>query len=237
MNTEMGRVRNKKWTRSRCCNECGKVEDVRKDSPSLRCKSCAAKSNSRGWIDRLMVAAQARATFCPVCGKKKHKLYTYCSVECRMTVTKVDRVCKCCGVTFKVTRSGLSGKTNASGNFCSRPCYEKFMCQTDRVTGRGSQWLKIRTAVKNRSPFCACCGTTKKQLQVHHIVPFRLTFDNSHENLVPLCLKCHKSIEHSVQCVEAIGASPSVIGEVFSYLIRARQDATRQVLRRLINGS
>lgn len=85
------------------------------------------------------------------------------------------------------------------------------------------------------APFCACCGTTRKQLQVHHIVPFRLTFDNSDQNLIPLCLKCHKSIEHTTQEAEAIGASPDEIGEVFQIVLCSRQNATRHLLRKLIS--
>ena len=178
-------MKNPNWTRQRSCSECGKVEAVRKDSKSTRCKSCAARGNAASGRVKAVADAAARATFCPVCGSKKHKTDSYCSVACRLTVVRVDRACKCCGVTFQVPRSRVNGKSNASANFCSRPCYEKFLCRTGRVTGRGSQWLKIRTRVKAVAPFCACCGTTKKQLQVHHIVPFRLTFDNSDQNLIP----------------------------------------------------
>ena len=41
---------------------------------------------------------------------------------------------------------------------------------------------------------CAICDTTE-QIHIHHIIPYRLTQDNSCENLVPLCAKHHKIIE------------------------------------------
>lgn len=231
----MARIKNPNRKRERVCCECGKVESVHKDNPAMRCLSCAAKARGLVGLASIKRKANAAMTFCPVCGGKKHKSDTYCSVACRLTVVRVDRVCKCCGVSFRVPRSRVDGKSNASANFCSRPCYEKFLCRTGRVTGRGSQWLKIRTRVKTKSPFCACCGTVRKQLQVHHIVPFRLTFDNGDANLIPLCLKCHKSIEHTTQEAEAIGASPEEIGDVFQFVLRSRQEATRHLLRRLIN--
>lgn len=39
------------------------------------------------------------------------------------------------------------------------------------------------------------CGTNKN-IQVHHIIPFRLTFNNNINNLIPLCTKHHKKIEY-----------------------------------------
>lgn len=38
--------------------------------------------------------------------------------------------------------------------------------------------------------------STTKKIQIHHIIPYRLTQDNSRENLIPLCVKHHKAIEY-----------------------------------------
>ena len=51
------------------------------------------------------------------------------------------RKCKECDCEFEILKSKLKS-SNTSGNFCSRKCYENYLCDTDRTTGRGSQWKK-----------------------------------------------------------------------------------------------
>jgi 5-methylcytosine-specific restriction endonuclease McrA len=41
---------------------------------------------------------------------------------------------------------------------------------------------------------CQICHT-KLQLNVHHIVPYRITEDNSEENLITLFKSCHKKMD------------------------------------------
>jgi hypothetical protein len=224
------------WNRERLCDQCGVLDVVRKDNKSTTCKTCAWKAKSKLAVLALNKRTLETATFCPVCGSKKHKSHTYCSVTCRSTVTSVVRTCQCCEAKFKVPRSRVDGKSNSSGNFCSRPCYERFLCRTGRVTGRGSQWAKIRRLVLAKSPFCGWCGSVRlRRLQVHHIVPFRLTFDNAESNLIPLCVTCHKKVEFSFVSVEGSLASPVELGEVFQVILRQRQSATRHLLLRLKN--
>lgn len=134
-----------------------------------------------------------------------------------------------------MNRSVAAGRTNASGNFCSRPCYERWLCRTGRVTGRGSQWRRIREAVKAAAPFCGVCGRVACLLQVHHIVPFRLTFDNDNSNLIPLCVRCHKRVEMVTVEVEGVVDDPADIALVMNTLLRFRQSATFQVLRKIAN--
>lgn len=43
---------------------------------------------------------------------------------------------------------------------------------------------------------CAICGTSKG-IHIHHIIPYRLTKDNGTDNLIPLCRKHHKMVEHA----------------------------------------
>ena len=72
------------------------------------------------------------------------------------------------------------------------------------MNGRGSRWKTIRKEALRRTPFCATCGTARN-LQVHHIIPYRLTRDNSQSNLIPLCRSCHKVAESIFHDVEAAG--------------------------------
>ncbi|GEP00521.1 hypothetical protein GCM10007887_04770 [Methylobacterium haplocladii] len=125
-------------------------------------------------------------------------------------------------------RSKLSGKTNSSARFCSRPCYERHLCRTDRKTGRGSQWAKVRKEALRLTPYCWLCGTTKR-LQVHHIIPWRLTFDNRQPNLAVLCTRHHKVVEMALVETEKFGFGPV---ERFAWrsMLAERRDATRMML-------
>jgi hypothetical protein len=207
------------WQKIVECPECHTERFVRKDSRSVVCKSCSSrKANASALV---VIRAKTKHNPCRVCKAKipARLSYTYCSVACRVADKKTQRDCKCCKATFSIYASALTGKTNASGNFCSRTCYEKWLCQTDRATGRGSQWSKIRNAAIDRHPFCGICGT-KKNLQVHHIAPFRITHDNSQDNLIPLCTKHHKIVETLTHDIEATGSPPEdmkfIIGNILS---------------------
>lgn len=231
------------WSRMRTCCDCSKVESVRKDNKSERCVSCSASLRTKC---AAAVAGRAKRStavtaVCTCCKKEVKRSISqsarakepYCSLACAHSHKKIDRACKYCKSAFQVHRSIVSGPSNSSGNFCSRPCYTKWLCRTDRVTGRGSQWKKIRDAVKAKSPFCGWCGIVRGQLQVHHIVPFRLTHDNSHKNLIPLCVCCHKNVEVITVEVESMVDTPGELFTVMNTLLRPRQLATLAILRRL----
>ena len=184
-----------KYIKDRECCNCGKIESVRKDNSSLMCVSCSSsiKAKKAGRIKHLESLTK-KCTECGIMYGGSNK--KFCSRECRNKnemLLSENRKCKCCDADFKVLTSSL--KTNASGNFCSRNCYNSFMCDTERTSGRGSQWRKTRNEVIKKIPFCVMCGT-RKNLQVHHIIPFRLTYDNNKNNLIPLCTKHHKKIEY-----------------------------------------
>lgn len=118
------------------------------------------------------------------------------SVKSRLSkgfVYKILRNCKECNINFAIYKSAL--KTNASGNFCSRKCYNLYLCNTNRENGRGSRWKQIRKVVISRHSGCVFCGSSK-DLEVHHLVPWRITHDNSLDNLVPLCRSHHKKAEY-----------------------------------------
>lgn len=209
------------WTKVVTCQSCSQSRTVRKDSASTTCKTCASRASCEAAL--VVIRAKTKMSGCKTCGASMPARlgHTYCSVGCRTEDKKTDRVCKCCGDTFRTYKSALGGKTNASGNFCSRSCYERWMCNGDRVTGRGSQWGKIRSGVLARHPFCAMCGTSER-LQVHHIVPFRLTQDNSDANLIPLCVKHHKIVESVTHDVEFSGSSPSDMKLVLGNILAER---------------
>lgn len=216
------------YARNRVCKCCGKSESVRKDNKSTQCKSCSSSAAAK------VVAAKRKAeAYRPPCENCAQPVKScqarFCSVACKSISARVDRNCKQCGTQFSILKSSLN--TNASGNFCSRPCYERYLCNGGRTTGRGSQWRKIRADVLAGFPFCAVCGTTRN-LQVHHIVPFRLTRDNSKENLVPLCITHHRWVETMFVDTERFGVDDCT-KEIWRNMIRSKQVVTATRIREI----
>lgn len=218
------------------CPVCKQTREVRKDSISTTCKTCAGRKSIEAAL--IVIRAKTKLINCKTCGNTipARLGYTYCSVECHMEDKKIDRICKCCGDTFRTYKSALSGKTNTSGNFCSRECYEKWMCNGDRTTGRGSQWSKIRLQVLVGHPFCALCGTSHG-LQVHHIVPFRMTHDNSGENLIPLCVKHHKIVESITHDIELSGSCTSDMKLILGNMLAERSAVSAYMIKKRINAT
>jgi 5-methylcytosine-specific restriction protein A len=64
---------------------------------------------------------------------------------------------------------------------------------------RSTQWPKIRDEHLEMEPTCQACGT-KKNLSVHHIMPYHLdrTKELDHSNLITLCEEhhCHLVFGH-----------------------------------------
>ena len=216
------------------CEDCGSESTVRKDTSPKVCKRCASVRGGKA----MKGVTRVPRVKCKTCQKPIRETlgHTYCSVACRKIASHEDRTCKTCSKVFEVYKSAMSDKTNSAGNFCSRPCYEKWMCRTGRVTGRGSQWKKVRTEAIRRQPFCALCGT-RHGLQVHHIAPFRLSFDNSQNNLVPLCTKHHKIVESMTHDIEHSGSSADEMTLIIGGMLKQRSLATRYKLMEISGKS
>lgn len=60
----------------------------------------------------------------------------------------------------------------------------------------GDGWNKVAQSVRERDKVCQECGKTPegngRGLDVHHIIPVRISRDNSMSNLVALCISCHQ---------------------------------------------
>lgn len=238
--TKMGRKRS---MRDRVCVDCGKFEVVRRDNSGICCKSCGSRRAATS--DAAVSSAAARRTRTEIsctgcsaslirhlCEIEKTK-EPFCSRECRSKFKSVDRQCMFCQGSFVTQKGRLSGKTNSSANFCSRPCYEKWLCNTERTKNRGSRWAAISKEVVKEHPFCACCGRAKGRLDVHHIVPYRLSQDSGKKNLIPLCPRCHKKIELATVELENKGVSIAVMGWYFSTLLRFRQRLMHSILKKV----
>lgn len=114
---------------------------------------------------------------------------------------KRDVECLSCGKQFKV-------KPGSNQKYCSTKCMglgyrgEKShvwlggtsASSIKRFAERG--WFNIRKQVYRRDNWtCQICGKTHCLIHAHHIVPYRISQDDSLENLITLCHKCHAKEE------------------------------------------
>ena len=121
------------WSRERICLDCGRVDTLRRDNPALRCRSCANRVAGAAGL----VTIRARA-------KPKQK-------RPRIPGERVERECLTCQRQFTVLACVL--KSNASGNFCCRPCYNRWLARTPSLRGRGTGWRDVAHAAIQRAPF------------------------------------------------------------------------------------
>ncbi|MBF0171482.1 MAG: HNH endonuclease [Nitrospinae bacterium] len=73
-----------------------------------------------------------------------------------------------------------------------------------------------------------------RNLDVHHIVPFRLTRDNGPSNLIPLCKKCHKRVETIIHDLEMVENDWERMKLFFWSCLKERQLATLMYLKFLL---
>lgn len=169
------------------CTECGKVFWYHKSWPRKFCsRKCAAAQNA---IANLGNYAQGEGV--------------------------VSVICDNCGTVFG-KRSDQHRKTTR--HFCCQKCFGEWQSQNicgehhplfkgNRPQYYGKNWRSQRRKARKRDDYtCQRCGKTQaengKALDVHHIRPFR-KFGLEHyeeanhlDNLVSLCISCHKFVEH-----------------------------------------
>ena len=108
-----------------------------------------------------------------------------------------------------------SGKV---GKFCSRQCWKNYNKKNGWNREREKHWNwkggiskeyeRIRNPIwkitrkkvyKRDNWTCQICkikcNKYKGQIQCHHIIPYRITQDNSENNLITLCASCHAKEE------------------------------------------
>ncbi|MEG3639297.1 HNH endonuclease signature motif containing protein [Magnetococcus sp. PR-3] len=87
---------------------------------------------------------------------------------------------------------------------------------------RGSGWHAARTEALRRAPFCGVCGA-QEHLEVHHIVPFRVSQDNSQSNLIPLCRRCHRRVDEAFRKIEWMLQDSKTAKLMFWLALKERQ--------------
>lgn len=151
--------------------------------------------------------------------KYKEQKHFFCNRECyrRYNVGKnhpnykerIITYCEWCGK--ELIREQWQ-KKNHPMSFCSLECEGKWMKKyqvgENNVNWRGGydgcyglkveEWCAIKNTVRKRDNYtCQNCGAVEKDgetFHVHHIIKYRLTQDNSNNNLITICPMCHKLI-------------------------------------------
>jgi hypothetical protein len=150
----------------------------------------------------------------------------FCSQDCyvnfngRTRGIMAEKNCPECGSTFKPASSDQircsrkcfeqSHKKRMAGQ--NNPAWIDGRSKDPEHTFfRADNWDEIKQFIYNRDGYrCQSCGCsctsksraktpdeTRRIIQCHHIKPFRDSGDNSPENLVTLCLSCHRSIHNN----------------------------------------
>jgi len=206
----------------RYCKRCGDKIPYRKDdypkryrSKKFCSKECAGKYNAPKKGEHLTTVT------CSQCGKEieiadsKVKDNNFCSRKCHNEYKKTARYIECdnCGKEF---REYLSKIKKHDYHFCSMKCRNEGYAGKRVYTWkggvrshwRGENWQEIREKALERDDYiCQDCGLTNQEslekydttLQVHHIIPYSETQNNSLDNLVSLCVSCHMRRERRLK--------------------------------------
>lgn len=172
------------------CLDCGKTRQVVNYSFPTRCKRCAVNMMAKASIESKKRAGLITLA-CRRCGEiftsKRSRRAKYCGTACRRN--GVTLKCATCDTAFQVRKSHAE-----SARFCSRACCSESLKDKTGLRRFGALWNESREAALAANPFCACCGRLSK-LHVHHIIPFRLWPTHHQANLIPLCGRCHETVE------------------------------------------
>lgn len=195
---------------SKTCARCGKVF-YKKPSHSMR-----------AWEDVKFCSyvcywqAKRKVYICGYCGTEFNRQSygkgdpTYCSRDCVAKAQSQIRTmprqsCEVCG----------SAVTKARARFCSRECKVIWYRGENVYNYLGEDardfphdfeyltfWMERAENIRQRDKVCQHCGKTPKEngraLDVHHIVPYRMSQDNSPSNLIALCRSCHTKAERNL---------------------------------------
>jgi hypothetical protein len=202
------RYSNKQWEKSLyCSNNCrGKDNTILLKKEKIPCKNCGVSI-----VDYV----------------SNFKNKQFCSIKCKSEFSRVVRVCKNCGKSFSICKSVL--KTNATGNYCSRDCYIKYI--TTGITKNKNGFRQISEKIRKTTQFCAICGNIGK-IHIHHIEPFKYTQNNNLENLIPLCRSHHKIVEWQTEKLLGVfGDNKDIVWFMIKNILRSRQLETYSFIK------
>jgi HNH endonuclease len=209
---------------SRECLRAGRMGEVR------HCRTCGKDFYTTRARLSVTFHCSAECTFaagrmihrCEQCGKEVTMQRTqgrdrrFCSQACQgkaAVIPPTPRICEQCGGEFFVKNGAVR---NEKARFCSTDCFSDWKrihwCREANPHWRGgfryyrgASWDAARDAARARDVVCRICGKSAeengRELDVHHLIPFRLFGLERHEeanqleNLLTLCQCCHAEVE------------------------------------------
>lgn len=85
------------------------------------------------------------------------------------------------------------------------PYYGNYIDGKSKSRPRIKNWDVTRFLTLTRDHYkCQKCGHKKELMDVHHIVPLRVSNDNSFSNLITLCRPCHGTEERKLTKIRQV---------------------------------
>lgn len=166
------------------------------------------------------ISVRINSKFCSeICRKKRHKItceicgnqfrtdrleIRFCSQSCQAIYKKSNKSITSCDYCDSKIERTVNHIYKTKNNFCNSTCSNNFWGYK-LFSGKskyGGEWGTIRKRVlifyEKRCQKCDS-NITLKDCNIHHIIPIKY-FDeqihiaNSIENLIPLCIDCHKDV-------------------------------------------
>jgi len=114
---------------------------------------------------------------CETCGKKTNRARArFCSAECKNSWYRGENV-----YNYRSEETGHLAKSMSGFSFGAAKAKE----------------------IRERDRVCRHCGKTPEEngraLDVHHVIPYRISQDDSPSNLIALCRSCHKIADHKAR--------------------------------------
>ena len=120
-------------------------------------------------------------------------------------------LCSYCNKEYQLVRYKIEKHER---HFCSFDCEQKWMKENWQGKGHpmwidgyvpfyGYEWEGLTKEVRNRDKVCMSCKKLDSRLNVHHIIPYRISKDNSLDNLILLCDSCHTNLDYMYRKIES----------------------------------
>lgn len=120
----------------------------------------------------------------------------------------VKIICETCGKEFvKPLCRTKDNRCKKSGRFCSQKCYGIWMSKNmegDKNPawlggiskdfskwGSRGQYRRLRYLVFKRDNYTCQICEKQKDLNIHHVIPYKISKNNDLENLITICRSCH----------------------------------------------
>lgn len=160
----------------------------------IKSRAKTAKFCSRDCVDGYNKTFRCSPITCEACGTtflignyKAIHGRRYCSEACKSSLATINYQCLICGKSF-------IDNSSSKRKYCSPKCYHESRKEAYADSGN-PQWKGGRHEGYYRKflkESCEGCGATG-YLEIHHHDKNR--FNNDPNNLVTLCLSCHRSMD------------------------------------------